>query len=156
MFRCHRQAENGDPCARHPQSGGCSLPTDVDVMFGSGPCQPYSQLRRSGKATKVQAHEGYPATFGKEGSIISICQRTLPRVLLTEQVAGFSAAYTKESPDITPKSDFVSEVMSITNTAGDPHFAKCVAVQFDSAEFLTCGRPRFLGCFDCVECALPD
>jgi hypothetical protein len=157
VLHCCRQAEDGAPCARHPdQSSGCPLPDSVDVLFGSGPCQPYSQLRRSGNATKVTAHDGYHATFGSDGSIISVCRRVLPRIFLTEQVLGFGTPYTKGVPDITPKSEFVSEVMGIVNGSGNHHFAKCICVQLDSGDFLTCGRPRSLGCFDCLEHSLPE
>jgi hypothetical protein len=146
-LRNSNQAELGLPCRRHPSSTECKLPEpgQVDIMVGSGPCQPYSNLRHSGFAKPPEEHSGYSATFGEVGSITSVCQKVLPRYFITEQVLGFSKPGNKDHPEINPKTEFIGQVMSILTPEGLSHFHKCISLQLDSKLFIQAGRPRFLG-----------
>jgi hypothetical protein len=139
------QAEAGLPCKIHPSGEGCELPVDVDVLDASGPCQPYSALRNSGFATAPEKHPLYKTTFGKTGSVISVCRKTLPRVFISEQVEGF-AKESKENPGMSPKTEFVSEVLGITRPDGTAHFTNCLTVKQDAAKFVRTARPRLSGC----------
>ena len=80
----------------------------------------------------------------------------MPRVFLAEQVMGFGKSFKKEASDWTPKGDFVSEVLAITDRSGEtPHFTNCLAITLDSKEFVTAHRPRFLG-WCCCKCEHSD
>ena len=143
------QAEIGASCRCHPQNGsaGCHLPADVDILVGSGPCQPYSALRQGVNAnTKpIMEHHGYDTTFGKQGSLVSIVRRVLPKVYISEQVMGFGNPYDKKFPEVCPKHDFVDTIMQITGRDGEEHFKKCIVLKLDSKLMLEAGRPRHSG-----------
>jgi len=136
-----REAEAGKPCRVHDDSKGCTLPSAVDSMWASGPCQPYTKLR-NGCGPEPEGHGGYNATFGEEGSIISIAKKLRPSFLFSEQVLGFGTR-SKDS-GISPMDKFCAELMDIEKPDGTPHFGGHLSLQIDSNLFVKTRRPRYL------------
>ena len=50
----------------------------------------------------------------------------------------------KDEIETSPKSEFISRIMSTVNEEGKHHFENCFVIKFDSKEFIDGSRPRFL------------
>ena len=139
----YQKAELGMPCRRHLERHECSLleAGAVDILWGSGPCQPFSRMRQSG-TKDTQEHPGYSATFGKDGSLVSLAERLRPAAFLAERVLGFAVSSSKAAPHSTPKDDFVDRVMSICGSDGKALFGCHACIKLDSKDFVDGSRPR--------------
>ncbi len=79
----HTEAELGSPCKIHSgERDTCSLPPrgTVDIVVGSGPCEPFSALRNGAGSRNTAAlnHAGYNVSFGETGSLISVVKSLCP------------------------------------------------------------------------------
>jgi hypothetical protein len=148
----------GLPCKNHPDGQGCCLPKagEVDVLDVSGPCQPFTNMTRSGFSKTPQEHRSYNTTFGESGSVCSVVQAVLPKIFISEQVLGFAKPFVKDEPQTSPKAEFISKIMGTVNSQGNHHFENCMAINLDSKEFIDCNRPRFPGpCIRILVCVAP-
>ncbi len=101
-------------------------------------------MTNGGFSKPPQEHKEYPALFGFSGSVLSIVRKVLPKFFISEQVIGFGKSF-KEAPQSSPKSEFVQEVLGITDAEGAYHFEHCMAIESDSKDFVDGSRPRFFG-----------
>jgi hypothetical protein len=140
------EAECGGQCLRHPcVEDGCRLPEPLTthMLVGSGPCQPYSQMRNGCGPANVRDHGGYEATFGDHGSVLSITKTVLPHVSMSEQVIKFDAAFEKDGSH-SPKDEYMDQMRAIERPNGLKHFAAGMAVKLDSSLFVEGNRGRWL------------
>ncbi len=148
---CWRQAIVGVQCLNHKGTDFvCSLPPphEVDLYFASGPCQPFTVMRRGqGRdAIPSEHHRGYDATFGNDYSILGVLRRVLPHVFCSEQVYGFGQEPKDGSP--SPKDTFIQMVMGIERVPGTAHFDAATCLSIDSTVFVEGSRGR---CPVCVS-----
>jgi hypothetical protein len=157
------QVCNGLPCTRHKNAEGhllCALPLELttDMFFASGPCQPFSAVRRGPNSVAPEIHAGWPATFADGGSILNLVELLKPHVFGSEQVLGFSTPH--KDRDGCPKADFMERTMAVTRDGlgSKPHFAAAAAIRLDSASFVEGSRPRWPACeaFVCISVPFAD
>jgi hypothetical protein len=98
---------------------------------------------RNGCGPAKRDHNGYEATFGDHGSVLSVTKIVLPHVSLSKQVIQFDAAYEKDSPH-SPKEEFMDQMRAIERADGAIHFAAGMAVKLDSSMFVEGTRARWL------------
>ena len=121
------------------------MPTkDIDILFASAPCQPYSAMRHGSGPKDPKAHHGFNVMFGKEGGVASAVQVVRPRIFISEQVKGFSKPYSKDVPEFSAKTDLVDRIMTIKKDDGTYHFACHICITLDSKDFIDGSRPRSL------------
>ena len=118
------------PCDRHPDRDSCKLESP-DIFCACAPCQPYSVQRRTGPSS-AEAHADYKTLWGEEGSVLSMVQRLLPKIFVSENVMGFEGR----------KQELINQVFAIKNRAGEQHFTTGGCIKLDAKDWVTCSRPR--------------
>ena len=142
FWQSMRDLEDGKPCLCHPHAATCPPPPPgyIDILWGSGPCQFVSQQRRN--STLPEHHKGFDALFGRIGSILSNVAKLLPKLFITENVAGFGHKQKKGIfKDITPLYFFVGKMFEIMHE-GRRHFAAHLPLACDPGMWLRAKRPR--------------
>ena len=143
------QVENGLNCDRHKNlHTPCDRPHPfaTDILFADGPCQPFSTYRAGCGVSDCRRHKDHAVTFGSSGSIISVTEKLLPKVVVTEQVGGFNNVYDKES-EATPLLEYIERMMKLRrrNPLGTEwHFEGFASVPVDSAASLEGTRTRLI------------
>ena len=146
MWRSIADMESGADCA-WPNHAACRPPAPhtTDILVASGPCQPFSTMRRGvgTEGARPEQHTLHRVTFGESGSVVSFAAEVLAHVFVSEQVEGFRRpAREGAHADASPHATFVAQMLSIRDERGSQWYTANITVTLNATPWLQGSRPR--------------
>ena len=104
FWQSMRDLELGKRCLCHPHAATCPPPPPgyIDILWGSGPCQPVSQQRRN--STLPEEHKDFSARYlASLGVFCHAWQSSRQRCLLQKMWPALVTSKREDSSKISPR-----------------------------------------------------